>query len=314
MSKVLIADDDRLSCKLLGSLLAKWGYEPEIVYNGVDAQRELLKPEAPQLAILDWVMPGLDGIQVIKSLRATRRPSYTYVLLLTSKAQKEDLLLGLDTGADDYLKKPFDAPELRARLGVGARILGLETRLATALETTEYRTTHDALTGLYNRSTIIELLSQEASRCAREGQKVSLLLVDVDRFRTINETHGPLVGDQVIKLLAPRMASPLRPHDLVGRFGGEQFLTVAPNCPLGHAMVVADRIRLSVAKEKVAVGKLAIPVTVSVGVSGMKEGVPDINQALRSAELALFEAKKNGRNRVECSAAPEQAAGAASSS
>jgi two-component system, NtrC family, sensor kinase len=132
MSRVLIADDDRISCKLLGSLLTKWGYETDIVHNGDDALRELLKPDAAQLAILDWMMPGLDGIEVIRKLRTTHRESYTYVLLLTAKGHKEDLIEGLDAGADDYLKKPFDAQELRARLRVGADRKNLEGALREA--------------------------------------------------------------------------------------------------------------------------------------------------------------------------------------
>jgi len=240
MSRVLIADDDRISCKLLGSLLTKWGYQVEIVYNGVDAQRELLKPDAPRLAILDWMMPGLDGTQVIKAVRAIHREFYTYVLLLTSKGQKEDILEGLDAGADDYLKKPFDAQELRARLRVGSRILDLERRLVCALETAEYRATHDFLSGIYNRAAILELLKREASRCERASQQLSVLMVDVDHFKVINDTYGHLVGDQVIKQLALRMASALRPYDLVGRFGGEEFLVLVPNCALSAAMVVAS--------------------------------------------------------------------------
>ena len=300
MSRVLIADDDRISCKLLGSLLTKWGYQVEIVYNGVDAQRELLKPDAPRLAILDWMMPGLDGTQVIKAVRAIHREFYTYVLLLTSKGQKEDILEGLDAGADDYLKKPFDAQELRARLRVGSRILDLERRLVCALETAEYRATHDFLSGIYNRAAILELLKREASRCERASQQLSVLMVDVDHFKVINDTYGHLVGDQVIKQLALRMASALRPYDLVGRFGGEEFLVLVPNCALSAAMVVAERLRLSVATDKMAIGQFAIPVTVSVGVSTIKEAKLDTNLALQAADLALYEAKNKGRNRVEC--------------
>src|SRR5271165_4133191 len=161
MSKVLIADDDPVSCKLLSGLLMKWGYEVDVVHNGVDAQCELMKQGAPQMAILDWMMPGLDGIQVVKQLRATQRDSYTYVLLLTSRGEKEDILEGLDAGGDDYLTKPFDTRELRSRLRVGGRILDLEHRLVNALETAEYRASHDFLSGLFNRPAIIDLLNRE---------------------------------------------------------------------------------------------------------------------------------------------------------
>jgi len=300
MSKVLIADDDPISCKLLGSLLAKWGYQPNIVHNGDDAKRELLKPDAPQLAIVDWVMPGLDGIQVVKELRVAQREPYTYVLLLTSKGTKEDILEGLDAGADDYLKKPFDARELRARLRVGGRILDLERRLVCALETAEYRATHDFLSGIYNRAAIIDLLQREATRCERAGQPLSLLIADIDHFKTVNDTYGHLVGDQVIKLLALRMASVLRPYDFVGRFGGEEFLILVPNCSLNEAMMVAERLRVSVAIDKLVADQFAIPVTVSVGVSTITGAIQDMNWALQLADSALYDAKRKGRNRVEC--------------
>jgi two-component system cell cycle response regulator len=304
MSKVLIADDDRISCKLLSSLLTKWGYEADVVYNGDDALRQLLKPEAPRLAILDWMMPGLDGIEVIRKLRATHNESYVYALLLTSKEQKEDLLQGLDAGADDYLKKPFDAQELRARLRIGGRILELERRLVGALESAEYKATHDFLSGVYNRAAITELLTREASRCKRSGQKMTVMMVDVDHFKAINDTYGHPAGDEVIKELTRRIISVLRTYDAVGRLGGEEFLILTPNCALNEAMRVAERLRQCVANEKMAVGQLGIPVTVSVGVSAVAEDLADVKMGIETADLALYAAKKNGRNRVECYVSP----------
>ncbi len=304
MSKILIADDDRISCKLLSSLLAKWGYEAEVVFNGDDALRELLKPEAPRLAILDWMMPGLDGIEVIRKLRASRNQSYTYALLLTSKEQKEDLLQGLDAGADDYLKKPFDAQELRARLRIGGRILELQRRLVSALESAEYKATHDFLSGVYNRAAITELLNREVSRCARSGQKMTVMMVDVDHFKSINDTYGHPAGDEVIKELTRRISSALRTYDAVGRLGGEEFLILTPNCDLNEAMGVAERLRQSVANEMMVVGELAIPVTVSVGVSAVEENLAGAKAGIETADLALYAAKKNGRNRVECYGPP----------
>jgi diguanylate cyclase (GGDEF)-like protein len=303
----LIADDDRISSKLLAGLLSKWGYQPEIVYNGTEAKRELLKTNAPQLAILDWMMPGLEGPEVIKAVRASRPEPYTYILLLTSKAGQEDLLKGLEAGADDYLKKPCDPAELRARLRVGARILGLERSLSHALKTGEHQATHDLLTGVYNRGTILEILDQEVSRCRNEGHKMSLVIADVDNFRIINEAHGHMAGDQVIKELATKMVSPLRPKDSVGRFGAEQFLIVAPNCTLNQAMVTAERLRSKIANQTLVVEKSSLALTISAGVSVIKDGAVDGKVALREADSALRQAKKNGRNRVECTGNAEPA-------
>jgi len=305
MSRILIADDDPLGCRLLSGLLKKWGFEVEVTRNGVDARLGLLRHDAPQLAILDWMMPGLDGTQVIRELRASCRASYTYVILLTARGHKEDLLEGLAAGADDFLKKPFDAQELRARLHVGRRVLDLERRLLSALETAEHRATHDFLSGIYNRVAIVELLIREASRCARAGQPMSVLMVDIDHFKTINDTWGHFAGDQVIRELAERMGRVLRPYDSIGRFGGEEFLVLTPNCGPGEAMEVAERVRLSIAMDPMVAGQFAIPVTASIGVSTIAEAVTDVNLALRAADYAMYEAKRKGRNRSEYSVLPE---------
>jgi diguanylate cyclase (GGDEF)-like protein len=178
--------------------------------------------------------------------------------------------------------------------------LDLERRLVSDLKETEYRATHDFLSGIYNRAAIMDLLQREASRCKRTRQEIGLLIADIDNFKVINDTYGHPVGDEVVRQLAMRMASALRMYDSVGRFGGEEFLILLPNCALSDVMVVAERVRLSVATDKFVIGQFAIPVTVSIGVSTIKGVVPDVNLALQAADSALYEAKHKGRNRVEC--------------
>jgi diguanylate cyclase (GGDEF)-like protein len=300
VSKILIADDDRISCRLLSSLLTKWGYTAQIVDNGIDAFAELQKPDAPQLTILDWMMPGFDGVQVIRKIRAIHGKPYVYALLLTSKEEKEDKVEGLEAGADDFLKKPFDAAELRARLRIGERILDLERRLTTALESAEYKATHDFLSGIYNRAAITAMLEREAARCKRSKQAMSVMMVDVDHFKSINDTYGHPAGDEVIKQLTQRISSVLRTYDAVGRLGGEEFLILTPNCATPEALAVAERLRQCIAGEKMVVGEVAIPITVSVGVSAVSQDHPDAKRAIETADLALYAAKNKGRNRVEC--------------
>jgi len=302
MPKILIADDDRSSCKLLAGLVSKWGYQVRTAFKGDEALHELLKPDAPRLAILDWMMPVMDGTQIIKQLRATRRDFYTYALLLTSKAQHEDLLQGFDAGADDFLIKPFDAPELQARLRAGVRILGLESKLASAMEAPEFVASHDFATGLYNRSAIIQVLNREALHSDRAGKKISVLLVEVDYFKDLGERYGQPIAEQIVRQLAPKMSSDLRPYDLVGRFSGGQFLIVCPNCSLSHARVVANRLRQAIASERLTAGENTILVTVSVGVSTVKEHTLETNAALRNADSALQQSREKGPNRVECCA------------
>jgi diguanylate cyclase (GGDEF)-like protein len=178
--------------------------------------------------------------------------------------------------------------------------LDLERRLVCDLKEAEYRATHDFLSGIHNRAAIMGLLEREASRCQRTRRELGLLIADIDHFKTINDTYGHPVGDEVIKQLALRMASALRPYDSIGRFGGEEFLILVPNCTISDATVVAERLRLSVATNKLVIGQLVIPVTVSVGVSTIKGEALDVNLALRTADSALYEAKNKGRNRVEC--------------
>ena len=216
MFRVLIADDDLISCKLLGSLLTKWGFEIDVVNNGVDALRELLQPDGPQLAILDWMMPGLDGTEVIKKLRANHRESYTYVLLLTAKGQKEDVLEGMDAGADDYLKKPFDAKELQARLRVGTRILALERdekRAEDALRQSElqYRLLFDSNPlpmWVFDRSTLRFLTVNEAAVRHYGFSRLEFLAMTADGHKARGR-HPCFFEDR-----CEPGSGPSRPHNL----------------------------------------------------------------------------------------------------
>ncbi|MGB7148452.1 MAG: sensor domain-containing diguanylate cyclase [Terriglobales bacterium] len=177
--------------------------------------------------------------------------------------------------------------------------LEVERRLVSNLKETEYRASHDFLTGIHNRSGIMDLLKREASRCKRTHQQMGLLIVDIDHFKAVNDTYGHPVGDEVIKQLALKIAAALRPYDSVGRLGGEEFLVLLPSCALSEAAAVAERLRLSVGADKLVVGQLTIPVTVSVGVSTLEGPAADVEAALQTADSALYAAKNNGRNRVE---------------
>jgi len=311
MSKVLVADDDPVSRTLLRKLLTKWGYEAEVVDNGVEAWLALRKEDSAKLVIVDWMMPGLDGLEVVRELRSGNASSYTYVLMLTSKGQREDILAGMDAGVDDYLKKPFDPEELRARLRVGTRILGLEQRLVRALETSEFRATHDFLTGLYNRGAILDLLKREMQRGEREKSALGICMVDIDRFKSINDTYGHLVGDEVLKRLATCMITSLRPYDSVGRYGGEEFLIIVPNCDLEATRKLAERVCQMVSAAEFQIDDRSITVTVSLGVSAASQdkGTVTASALLREADGALYRAKEKGRNRVEVGNAQQEIVG-----
>lgn len=294
-TKILIAEDGAVSRRLLEIQLSDWGYSVIAVENGSDALRELKSMDAPKLAILDWMMPGMDGPEVVREIRKAKPDSYVYVLLLTAKSNKSDLLFGLDSGADDFLTKPFDAEELRARLRVGERIISLKESLVQARVASDFRASHDALTGLYNRGAIMNLLQREITRCAREKSKLGVILADIDHFKAINDNHGHNAGDQALLEVAGRMQSALRSYDFLGRYGGEEFLVVAPGCGAKEAPDVAERLRTAVFKSPVLVGNAAIDVTISLGVS-VAGACETMTALLKRADWALYEAKDAGRN------------------
>src|SRR5271163_491336 len=214
-NSILVAEDDPVSRRVLEAFLVKWGFHVVTAMDGLDALRILESAAAPPLAILDWMMPGLEGPQVCQRVRAHPERPYVYILLLSARSQKDDLLHGLESGADDYLTKPFDAQELRARLHVGQRILDLQDQLIAAGEELLYRATHDNLTGVVNRGVILDTLRRERSRQAREGGSFGIVLMDLDHFKYVNDTYGHLAGDDVLREAAQRMMACVRPYDSV---------------------------------------------------------------------------------------------------
>jgi diguanylate cyclase (GGDEF)-like protein len=297
--KILLAEDEAVSRRVLTTMLSKWGYEATVVSDGLAAWQVLQHPAAPQLAILDWMMPGMDGLQVCRAVRQLGAEPYTYILLLTSRNRKEDIVTGLEAGADDYVTKPFDAHELQVRLRAGRRILDLQTELITAREIQRQQAMHDVLTGALNRGTILENLKRELSRARRDDAQVGVIMVDLDHFKWINDTYGHLVGDMVLREFAFRTQNLLRQHDLVGRYGGEEFLVVLPSCNALEAAQVAERIREGLAAIPISTPDTQILVTASFGVTA-SHGTPeeDVDSLLRAADTALYRAKKEGRNRV----------------
>jgi diguanylate cyclase (GGDEF)-like protein len=286
---------------MLRNLLKKWGYDPVIARDGNEALRILQSEDAPRLAVLDWMMPGTDGVEVCRQVRAANREPYIYILLLTSRADSQDLVDGMDAGADDYLTKPFNAPELRVRLRAGGRIVDLQAELLHAREALREQATHDGLTLLFNRTAIMEVLGNEIARAERERQPLALLMVDLDRFKHINDTYGHLDGDAVLRESARRMKAAGRCYDSIGRYGGEEFLIVLPGCNAADAHAQAERVRESLALAPFAAGSGALDVTCSIGVSCV--GVSRATHAgadtlIHEADEALYQAKSQGRNRV----------------
>jgi two-component system cell cycle response regulator len=228
--KVLIAEDDMVSRRLLEAMLSRWGYEVVVTRDGLEAWHVLQTANTSLLAILDWIMPGIDGVEVCRRVRQRGQEPYIYLLLLTTKGRKENIIEGLEAGADDYLTKPFDPHELQVRLRAGKRIVTLQAELIEAREALRIQATHDPLTNIWNRRAIIETLSNELARAGREGVPVAVVLADLDYFKRINDTYGHVAGDAVLCEATNRMRASLRTYDTIGRYGGEEFLIILPNC------------------------------------------------------------------------------------
>ena len=304
---VLIADDDTVSRRVLARMLTTNGYEVVAASDGDEAWQILEREDAPRLAILDWMMPGMTGPDLCRRLRGKKREPYTYVLLLTARTDKQDVVEGMDAGADDYVTKPFEARELQVRLRAGRRILDLQADLMEAREALRVQATHDPLTGLWNRYALLEALEREHSRAVREGTPLAVIMADLDHFKSVNDTYGHMAGDAVLREAAGRMQAAVRSYDLVGRFGGEEFLIVLPGTSAVNAAQLAERLRAAVAHVPVGHDLRNIPVTASFGVGASGPGLSGDPQTLiRVADEALYRAKEKGRNRVEWTNKPEE--------
>jgi diguanylate cyclase (GGDEF)-like protein len=239
-----------------------------------------------------------------RRIRQQQAATYQYIILLTGKSARGDLLKGMEAGADDYLTKPCDLEELQVRVRAGQRIVDLQTRLLQAQEDLRRQATHDTLTGIWNRGAILEILERELDRAQREQQPLGVIMADVDHFKSINDTYGHPAGDKVLHDVAQSIRSCLRPYDAVGRYGGEEFLVVLPKCTLSSAAEIAERIRHGLAQEPIATEKASVSISISLGVAahefkvGSTEKVEIEKVLIGDADAALYLAKQQGRNRV----------------
>ena len=297
--KILIADDDAMSRMLLEKTLEREGYEVIAVDNGRLALEQLSLPQGPRLALLDWMMPELDGPGICLAVRKQHDRPYVHLVLVTSKGSKQDVVAGLEAGADDYLTKPWDPAELTARLRVGQRILHLEDRLVEARESMRFKATHDALTSLFNRGIIVDLLARELTRTRREKRNTVVMLGDLDHFKGVNDRYGHVVGDEVLREIAGRLLASVRSYDYVGRYGGEEFLLVVNNCDSTQAIVRAEQVRNGVGNQPVQTTHGPLSITMSFGVLATRDwDLQLVEEILVEVDSALYQAKADGRNCV----------------
>lgn len=307
--RILIAEDEPIALRRLSATLSKQGYDVVAARDGRQAWDVLRAQDSPRLAVLDWMMPEMDGPEVCRRTRELCGSEYIYLILLTAKSGKEDMIEGMDSGADDYICKPFDAGELTVRIRAAKRILDLQAQLLATQEALREQATRDRLTGMLNRGAIFEALNGELDRAERTGSPVSVIMCDIDHFKNINDTHGHAAGDAALQEIATRMQRCARKYDTLGRYGGEEFLVVLPQCDESAAAAVAERLREEVCSQPFELFGHQVPITLSAGVASTSGGAePGRGDLSRLADAALYRAKAEGRNRVSCASTAEMTA------
>jgi two-component system, cell cycle response regulator len=296
--RTLIADDDRVSSKILERNLKDWGYDIVLASNGEEAW-QIIREGNVRLAIVDWMMPEINGVELCRRIRQENGHKYIYIILLTSRDRGTDILEGLTSGADDYMTKPVNFLELKARLQTGHRIIGLEDKLLESNKKLEEMASRDSLTSLWNRANIVAFLDSELERGKRDGRPTSALMVDVDNFKLINDTFGHLAGDVVLIELAKRLSRSVRIYDKVGRYGGDEILVVLPNCGRTEATEVGERLRKAVSIKRVQTpaGEMNISITLGCSVSD-EAPEPTAKALIEASDAALYKGKSMGRNLV----------------
>jgi len=287
---VLVAEDDVISRRRLEKRLAEWGYDVVAVEDGKQAWEVLQGNDPPPLALLDWMMPKLDGPEICTRLRQNAHAPYTYVILVTGKSAVEDIVAGLEAGADDYVAKPFNAQELEVRLRIGRRIVAMQAEL-------QVRATRDPLTGAWNRRASTDALTRELERARRTRGSVAAILADIDHFKLVNDENGHLAGDEVLSEFVRRLTATARPYDTVGRYGGEEFLVVLADCDEAMATGVAERMRANIDGTPFSAAGRSLTVSASFGVAAAQLG-ETLDGLLARVDEALYNAKNQGRNRV----------------
>lgn len=298
--RILIAEDDAVSRRLLEAFLQKWGYEVTVARQGDEAWSLLQREDAPKLAILDWMMPGMDGLEVCREIKKGAPESTSYVLLLTSRSQAEGLVEAYEAGADDYLTKPFDPRELKARLHAGGRLLGLQEQLSEARRRLENEAARDALTGLWNHRAVLDMLRRELARAERDASSVAVALAEIDDLGRWRGTLGEQAGDALVRETGQRIRASVRHYDSVGRFDAARFLLGVPECDERGALTQARRLRLLIKNKPLETPSGPVTVNLRLGVAAKGEAKEaDVEALLQASARALARAQAAGSEGVE---------------
>lgn len=296
---VLIAEDDYTSRMMLQAVLTKWGFKVTAVDNGTAALEALGHPDAPRLVILDWNMPGLTGLAVCKAIRERYPREPFYIIILTARVDKTHMVMGLDSGANDYIVKPYDKDEIRARVHVGKRMIDTQQELESARQALAWEARHDPLTGILNRRAILSELTDHMEKTGPPSGELYVALLDIDHFKQVNDRFGHQAGDDVLCEFTTQVVSGLGERHALGRYGGEEFLVLIPDTDTDAAHRRLTTIRQTLAATPLHTRSGPIPVTVSIGLAAWSPG-QTLDTLLARADEALYEAKRLGRNRICC--------------
>jgi diguanylate cyclase (GGDEF)-like protein len=296
---MLIADDSAVSRKLVEHALSDKQYFLIFAKNGREAVQRVAEHN-PELVIVDWIMPDLTGPEICQHIRSRPNASRAYIIVLTGKSEKRNVVAGLGAGADDYLTKPFDQDELAARVGVGLRLIQLHREVEIKNVLLQELALTDGLTGLPNRRAIEEWAARQLSGAVRHGFSFHVVMADLDHFKRVNDTWGHAAGDVVLRKFAEILKTSCRSSDICGRMGGEEFLLAFTHASDQSAALVTERVRTRLEAAEFEFSEHKLSVTASFGVAGLKQRKPsDFNSLLSQADAALYSAKRQGRNRVE---------------
>ena len=303
--KALVVEDDLSTRLLIKKIVENEGYEVLEAEDGHEGWSIFQKEKDNiYIALLDWMMPKMDGIELCRRIRKTPVKHYVYIMFLTSMRDIEDIVEGLETGGDDYMTKPFVREELISRIRVGGRIAVLQRKLNEANRKLHILAITDPLTGILNRREFLKRLQVEIYRVSREKKFYSLIMLDIDHFKRVNDTLGHTAGDMVLIEIADRLKTELRPYDLIGRYGGEEFLIGTPGANSEIRRNIAERIRASICKKPFHAGNKELDITASLGITSAipagnkKDMIHFLKDMIERADSALYRAKNAGRNRV----------------
>jgi diguanylate cyclase (GGDEF)-like protein len=296
--KILIVEDEPINRRLVKHSLLTAGYEVVEAEDGQSAW-ELFQQEPFQFIITDWMMPKLSGPELVQRIRESGKKSYTYIIMLTAMNNEDNVVLGLESGADEYLTKPINSRELVARVASGVRILKLEEQLLQAHQKMETLAMYDGLTNLLNRRAIEEFGEGELNKAIRKDLPFCIILLDIDYFKSVNDQHGHKAGDVVLKQVAKILSEEIRDYDRVGRWGGEEFILILPETHIQEALIVAERMRSRIADTQISLeNEASISVHISLGVACTNKQKISLSTLIDRADQALYQAKQNGRNQV----------------